>query len=163
MTHSDYWFRTALVATLLTGCDRQASARQAASVKHEVAVKSAAEPTSVKTTNTVKADPHSIIVAEMQRILVSQGTMDGASIASIQNQTSCRSAFTTGKGTVVIDWSQIGNVAPRRNGRLETNLLPTAGVQHILSIPFVPSPDAADGISGAIGLLASDCGATNQH
>lgn len=107
-------------------------------------------------------DSHITIVDEMKRVLIAAGTMDGAAITDIRTRSHCRTIFVTANGATEIDWSKVGNIAPRLAKGREINDLANDEGNHELSIETSassPARDNADGISGAVGLLAGDCGA----
>ena len=115
----------------------------------------AAAPTEATGPADTRTREHATIVAELRRQLVGgDATLDGARVTDVQQVDACHTRFSTAKGAVVIEWAKAGNIAPHdQNGR-EINDLPAVDGPHVLS---VRAGDTADGISGAVGLLAGEC------
>ena len=148
-------------ALLVVACGRASANDSRAEVK-SVLTNEAPQTTTTQAhrpSAPVSADPHATVVGELKRTLVAQGSWDGKPIKDVYDETGCRTVFVTAEGSTAIDWSKVGNLAPRRVQGRDINVLPAVDGAHQLAISTRPSTDAADGVSGAIGLLASDCGA----
>lgn len=150
-----------LSVLLLSACAPQGSGNAMAPV--EALEPDASSPPSVaapvpSSTGTPPKDAlaasHATMVTELRRLLVGTATLDGAPISEVRAVDACHTAFTTGKGSVTVDWTKGGNIAARDVGGREINDLPGTNGVHPLSMPV---GDGADGVSGALGLLVSEC------
>jgi hypothetical protein len=98
---------------------------------------------------------HTTIVGALRRALVGTATLDGAPITVVQRRSRCTTAFTTAKGTIVIDWHKVGNFAGRIDGKLGVLPISDGGADHIF---VMPDGDGFRGVDGSMGLLAAECG-----
>ena len=108
-----------------------------------------------------QVDPHATMIAQMKAALVGHARLDGAVITGFRSEGACQAEFTTGPATTVISWREVGNVAGRLGGGGEQTALFTNGVTHQLFVPTDGSSDA-EGVGGALGQLAEECGAVGD-
>ena len=118
-----------------------------------VAVSSSIESASALT-DAAMIKSHVTIVDELRRVLVGKAMFDGKPITDVQTLDACRTAVSTAQGRTTVEWARAGNIAPRDLAGREINDLPTARGPKALS---VPSGAATAGVSGAVGMLVSDC------
>ena len=99
---------------------------------------------------------------QLATLLVGHVTLDGAAVTEVWAIDKCHTTFVTAKGDTIIDWTKVGNLAPRDENGREINRLPSATGWHDMSVPLGELPEPAGNVanrsSGAFGQLATECG-----
>ena len=90
-----------------------------------------------------------------QNLLSAHATLDSAPITDVRATGRCSATISTGSGVVVVQWHDLGNLAPRDDGHLITFRIPAGGRQHVLA---AAAGDTGDRINMGLGLLDADCG-----
>ncbi len=91
------------------------------------------------------------VAREMTR---ADARLDGARITALRASGSCAASIVTATGTIAVNWSTIGNLAPTDDGRTITLPLSVAGQSRAL---VMRSGDEAERVLSSLGLLATEC------
>lgn len=153
---------------IASGCDRSPSAAaslapSAPSARAKVAagVDGTTPPATAAAhaPSTALAQTNADMIEALKPSIVGHVTLDGDLVSDLRQADACHTVFTTSRGATTIAWSQVGNVVTHLVGGRQETGLKTGGVSHDLSAPTT-GPDAdPDGIRGALGQLAGECGA----
>jgi hypothetical protein len=149
MTHS----RGAVIACALTlvACGSQGVSARAND--HDGTATSSAGYTQDKSNQTS--------VAIIRDIFVRAGTIDGKRIKDFQLRNRCQTAFVTADGTIVIDWSHVGNYAGRYAGGQESFAIDDGKDSHTVAVPAGEYPEplgnAGARVDSGMGIIADSC------
>jgi hypothetical protein len=91
------------------------------------------------------------VAREMTR---ADARLDGARITALRANGSCAASIVTATGTIAVNWSTIGDLAPTDDGRTMTLPLSVAGQSREL---VMRSGEEAERVLSSLGLLATEC------
>lgn len=114
----------------------------------------AATPAVVADSDGASQNPDRTATAAMARAAAGKMKLDGIPVTRVLYVDHCHTAFATAAGRTVLDWSKVGNFAPRTAAGLEVTDLAQPGGTHRMTMP---SGHDSDDVQSTIGLMASDC------
>jgi len=101
------------------------------------------------------AEVNANAVSAVRENLIGKAMFDGSPVTGVRSRDTCKTVIVTSRGATVIDWSHVGNLAPRTGGGQDTTAIDVGGKPHALS---VPSGDLTDQVNMSLGVLALNCG-----
>lgn len=101
-----------------------------------------------------KQDQATFLGTLRDRLIAVGAKLDGAPVTGLDAAGACAATMATAQGRTTFRWADIGDLAASETGSTMTLPLMAKGQPHALTMP---AGNGADGINGAIGMLAMDC------
>ena len=94
---------------------------------------------------------------ELGRSLIAAGaTFDGVSVTSLRQTAHCQAMITTGRGSTVVRWKDLGALVARMKDGRTIYDVPGGGRHHVLSIR---TGKASTDVGAGLSVLDEECGA----